>query len=138
MENKGFLEFTENRKFKLLLLLILLIAALLYVYFYLTDIENVPDSIRYSGYTKSTSFEILLSLPFFLSGLLMFIPLFQNSPNNDYASAAALILGPLLWVIYFIVGKKYLSSERTESYKFLGWFVLILVLNISGCTSNTF
>lgn len=136
MENKGILEFTENRKFKLFLLLVLLIAAMLYLYFYLTNIENVPDSIRYSGYTPPTLFQILFSIPFFPSGLLVYIPLFQSSPDNDYAPVAAFILGPFLWAIYVYLGARYISLQRPGSYKFLGMFVFILIFNVAGCTYN--
>ena len=134
MENKGFLEFTEKRKFKLILLLVLLIAALLYLYFYFTSIENVPDSIRYSGYTLPTLSDLLLRIPFFPSGLLN--PFFQSSPDNDYAPVAGLLLGPFIWAIYWYLGARYISLQKSESYKFLGIFVIILILNVAGCTYN--
>jgi Na+/proline symporter len=133
MRNDRITDLLENKKFKLYLLLVLLIGALLYLYFYLTNIENAPDSIRYSGYTLPTLSELLLSIPFFPSGLLT--P-FLSNPDNDYAPVAGLLLGPFLWAIYWYLGARYISLQKSESYKFLGIFVFILILNVAGCTYN--
>ncbi len=133
MENKSILEFTENRKFKLFLLLVLLIAAMLYLYFYLTNIENVPDSIRYSGYTPPTLFNVVLAIPFFPAGLLNLMGLFQIDPYNDFASFPYLIISPFLWIIYVFLGALFVFIKKKTSYLFLGVFGLVLIFNVAGC-----
>ena len=77
MDTKNLLEFTENKRFKIILLLALLIVALLYLYFYRTDIENVPDSIRYSGYTQPTFLKFYYPYHFFRQDCYFLFLLFK-------------------------------------------------------------
>lgn len=122
--------YIENKTIKTSILLVLLVGALLFVYFNYWGLN--PTDNPY--YTRPTIFRAsIIGIPFFPSGLLNLIPLFQGTPEAPDAGIGALLIGPFLWAIYAGLGGLYISSPKPRSYTFLGIFVLLLVLNISGC-----
>ena len=126
MENKGFLEFTENKTLKIIFLLILFIGAML-----IADSNNVeqlpPDEQKLN--LLGSVFLIL----FFPIGLLNLIPFFQGSPGAPDAGVAAIIIAPFIWPVYGYISFIYISLRRPLSYLILVVLFLLLVLNVAGC-----
>ena len=126
MENKGFLEFTENKTLKIIFLLILFIGAML-----IADSNNVeqlpPDEQKLN--LLGSVFLIL----FFPIGLLNLIPFFQGSPGAQDAGVAAIIIAPFIWPVYGYISFIYISLRRPLSYLILVVLLLLLVLNVAGC-----
>lgn len=126
MENKGFLEFTENKTLKIIFLLILFIGAML-----IADSNNMeqlpPDEQKLNP--LGSVFLIL----FFPIGLLNLIPLFQGSPGAPDAGVAAIIIAPFIWPVYGYISFIYISLRRPLSYLILVVLLLLLVLNVAGC-----
>ena len=122
----------ENKIIKTSILLVLLVGALLFVNFNL-----IQSAAEDPYYTQPTILQDILGdvflILFFPSGLLNLIPLFQGSSEAPDAGIAALLIGPFLWVIYAGLGGLYISFQKPRSYIFLGIFVILLILNISGC-----
>lgn len=126
MENKGFLEFTENKTLKIIFLLILFIGAMLIA------VLNRMEQQSY-GEPNITFLGAVFLIPFFPMGLLHLIPLFQGSSDAQYAPVAALILAPFIWPVYGYISFIYISLRRPLSYLILVVLLLLLVLNVSGC-----
>lgn len=132
MENRSFLDLSENKILKIILLFVLLIVALLYSYFNNSFFNN-PELIYIE---KPTIRGAVIAIPysfFFPAGLLNLIPLFQGRPEAPEAGVAALLIGPFVWIIYVFLGGLYVSFRRPISYSFLVIFLLLLLLNIAGC-----